>query len=99
LGHHLQRLEHHRQEVLVGVAVRQHEAADAMRVPRDDESGDRTAGVVGDERDVVQVQRGEDVGHDLRESRRGRVGVVGQGPAMRAEWPVRHDQPSPAQVG
>ena len=56
-----------------------------------DELADGAAGVVADEGDVVEVQRGEEVAHQPRDARRAEVGVLIERDAMRAEREVGHD--------
>ena len=69
-----QRHERLRREVLERVAVRQHEAPDATGVGVDNELADRPAGVVADERDVVQVERLEEGDDEPGDAARREIG-------------------------
>ena len=60
LGQRRHRLEDPRREVLVGVAVGQHEAADPLWVAGDENLRHRPAGVVADDRHVLELERGEE---------------------------------------
>src|SRR5439155_19296200 len=50
-------------------------------------------GVVADQRDALELQRGEEVGDYLRESQRRQVGARVQRNLVRTERPVGHEHP------
>jgi hypothetical protein len=83
-------------EDLEAVAVGQHEPPDPLAVVERDELADRAAGVVADERDVLEVQRGQEVAHQPGDARRRELGVSVHRRAVRAERQVRHDAARPA---
>ena len=79
-GDRLQRAEHRRQEVLVRVAVGEHQPPEALGVARRDELADRAAGVVADQGHVLELERVHEVGDDPRQpggvrSASGRIAV------------------------
>ena len=80
-----------RRELLERVAGGQHEPADPLRVVADQPLGDRAAGVVGDDRDVVELERVEQVGDDPRAGRgaRGRCPRAADASARRAAGRAR----------
>ena len=81
-----------RREVLEGVAVGEHEAADAAGVGVQQVLADRPAGVVADERDVTQVE-GLDQGDDLAgDAARRLVGAGADRDAVGAERQVGGDR-------
>ena len=57
----------------------------------DEPLGDRAAGVVRDDRDLLEAERRDEVGHDSRHPRERQVGVVAQRAGVRAEGKVGHD--------
>ena len=91
-----QPLERARREVLVHVAVGQHERAEALRVVDRDDLAERAAGVVADQHDVVELERLEERGDDRRDAARGDVGARAHRLRMGAERPGRHDRAQPA---
>ena len=77
-----------RREVLEGVAVRQHQPPDPRRIGVEDVLADGAAGVVADQRHVVQLER-LDEGDDLSSDAAWRlVGVRVDGGAVRSEREV-----------
>ena len=60
-----EQIERERRERVEAVAVRQHESTNSRRILVDDELRHRPAGVVTDEHDIAQIERGLDVEHDL----------------------------------
>jgi len=66
----LQRAQDRRQEVLQAIAVRQHEPTDALGALARENLGDRAAGVVGDDRHVLELERLEEVGDQVRDASR-----------------------------
>ncbi len=87
----LQRAEHRRQEVLIGVARCEHEAGQPLGMVHGDELADRAAGVVADERDALQVERLDEAGDDRGEAEGGEVGArrSSAAPASRAAGRAR----------
>ena len=77
-----------RGELLEGVAVGQHEAADAAGVGVQQVLADRSTGVVADERDVVQVERLDEGDDLLGDAARRLLGCRADRDAMGAEWQV-----------
>ena len=88
---HLEVAERRRQEVLVGVAGREHEPPDALWVARDDELAQRAARVVADEGDVLEIKRREELCDQCGKCGRREVGVLVHRRAVRAERQVRDD--------
>ena len=84
----LQRLEEGGEDVLVRVAGREHEGAEPLRMVHGHELAQRAARVVADQRHVLEVERSEQVGDQLRVAGRRAVGVGTQRGGVRAERPV-----------
>jgi hypothetical protein len=88
LGGDEQRHEHLGWEVLERVAVRQHDLPDSLRVVGQEELADGAAGVVADQRDVLEPEGVENlVDHPCHTGRR-EVSVGPHRAAMAAERPV-----------
>jgi hypothetical protein len=68
-------------------------------MPGHDELGDGPTGVVGHERDLVEVERSKGVGDHAGEAGRREVGAFGERAPVRPERPVGHDQPVAGDVG
>jgi hypothetical protein len=73
---HLEVREHPWREHVVGVAGREHQARDAFGIRRRRHLCDRAAGVVTDERGLLDAERVQDVDHDLRLTRRAEIGIA-----------------------
>ena len=87
----LHRPEGRRQEVLVRVARRQHKPPQPRGMLGRDQLADRAPGVVADQGHVLEVQRGDEVGHDPRDAGRREIRVRAHRHAVGAEWEVRDD--------
>lgn len=77
------------------IATRQHEGTNALRMVHGDQLRHHTAGVVADQHDVVQIQRGQGIGDDAGHSMDGAVGTGAQRLGMGAQRPGRNDAPQP----
>ncbi len=91
LGQGRHQLEGRGREVLVRVAVGQHQPADSLRAPRREHLRDRPAAVVANDRHAVQLHRLEEVGDHVRDPRGREVGIGVHRHAMGAHRPVRED--------
>ena len=89
--HHLQVLLRRRRELLERVARGEHQAGDPVGVAPDQRLRDGTARVVGDDRDVVEVQGLEEVRGDPRHAGQGQIGIGFQRDRMGAPRQVWGD--------
>jgi hypothetical protein len=87
----LQRPERGREKVLVRVARREDQAGQAVGMVRRHELAQGATRVVAHQRDVLEAERLGEVGDELREPRRGEIGVRRHGLTVRAERQVGND--------
>ena len=80
-----------RREVLERVAGDEHDPAHARGAVAGEQLDQRPAGVVADQRDVVQFEALEELRGELRQALRREIRVVVHGPAVRAERQRRCD--------
>jgi hypothetical protein len=85
------RLEHPRREVLVGIAVGQDQAADAVGVGGHQHLRNRSAGVVADDRHVFELELGEELGDQPRYAGGGEVGIAVHCRPVRGDRPIGCD--------